>query len=293
MHVHRIDNAEERVESAEQQDGPRIVQASLPRGEDLPNEDGEPLETQRHRRQMNLLIESLELAWEERDDYYCSGNMFVFFSEAQVRNNDFRGPDVFVVLGTTKTERKSWVAWEEGGKLPDVVIEITSESTAKLDRGPKKEIYAKQFKTRAYYVYDPFTHELEGWLLDDELSYQPIAPNARGELLCPPLELGLTVAKARYLGAEHPWLRWVDGRGRMLPTQEEERLRIVNKAANEERRADEATHRADEATHRADEATHRADEATHRADEATHRAERAERELAELRARFDETKRRK
>lgn len=64
------------------------------------------MESARHRQQMSLLVDSLEDSWRERDDFYVGGNMFLYFSAAQVRNNDFRGPDVFVVLNTTRRERK-------------------------------------------------------------------------------------------------------------------------------------------------------------------------------------------
>ena len=66
--------------------------------------------------------------------------MFVYFSTAQLKNQDFKGPDFFAVLGVPKGERKSWVTWEEG-KAPDVVIELLSESTAQIDKTEKKQIY--------------------------------------------------------------------------------------------------------------------------------------------------------
>lgn len=57
---------------------------------------------------MDLLIEPLWNALQERDAY-IGGNMFVYYSLAQVRNQGFRGPDVFVVLDVPRKERKSWV----------------------------------------------------------------------------------------------------------------------------------------------------------------------------------------
>jgi hypothetical protein len=88
----------------------------LPGADELQTSDGEPMESERHRRQMLLLIESLEHAFGDRDDFYVGGDMFLYFSEAQTRKNDFRGPDVFVVLDTERRERKAWVVWEEDGK---------------------------------------------------------------------------------------------------------------------------------------------------------------------------------
>src|SRR5262245_34654149 len=102
----------------------------IPPGEDdLPYDDGEPMDSERHLEQLSLLVEQLKLLWKDRDDVYVGGNMAIYFSELQAKKNDFRGPDVFVVLDTVKRERKSWVVWQEGGRTPDVVIELLSAST--------------------------------------------------------------------------------------------------------------------------------------------------------------------
>lgn len=67
---------------------------------DLIFDDGEPMDSDRHRIAMNTLIRSLQQAWDERNDFFVGGNMFIYYSSSQVRNRDFRGPDFFVVLGT-------------------------------------------------------------------------------------------------------------------------------------------------------------------------------------------------
>lgn len=59
-----------------------------------------------------------------------------------LRNEDYRGSDMFVVLDVPRKERKSWVLWEEE-KAPDVVIELLSESTAQKDKEEKKLIYGQ------------------------------------------------------------------------------------------------------------------------------------------------------
>jgi Uma2 family endonuclease len=109
---------------------------SPPTQDELPCDDGVPMETERHRRQMELLINTLKPWLDQRDDGYVGGNMFVYFSVDQVRNQDFKGPDFFAVLDVPKGERKSWVVWEEG-KSPDVIVELLSESTAEFDKTEK------------------------------------------------------------------------------------------------------------------------------------------------------------
>src|SRR6478609_9323996 len=141
---------------------------AMPGQDELPCEDGEPMESVFHDAQDALLKDSLLDAWPERRDVFVAGNMFVDSRAHQVKNNDFRGPDVCDVLDVDGTkERKSWVAWEEGGRLPDVVIEVTSESTAHVDRGEKMRIYSQIWRTSAYFIFDPETELLEGFKRDD------------------------------------------------------------------------------------------------------------------------------
>jgi Uma2 family endonuclease len=60
---------------------------------DLVFDDGKPLETNRHRIAMNVLIDSALSALAERANFFCGGNMFVYYSRVQAMNRDFRGPD--------------------------------------------------------------------------------------------------------------------------------------------------------------------------------------------------------
>lgn len=65
---------------------------------ELPCDDGIPIKSQRHKAQIDLLIDRLSPWLAERADGYVGGNMFVYFSMAQLRNHDFREPDFFAVL---------------------------------------------------------------------------------------------------------------------------------------------------------------------------------------------------
>lgn len=235
---------------------------SLPPGaKDLPCDDGEPMDTPRHRQQMNLLISSLELAWRDRTDFFVGGNMFVYFSLAQTRKNDFRGPDVFVVLDTDRRERLSWVVWEEDGKTPDVVIELTSPITEVVDRGMKMGIYARQLGVSRYYVFDPFSGRLDGWALDNTPGwhYEPIAPLASGDIPCEPLGLRLGVRPGVHDGVEAPWLRWIDADGRVLPSEREAAERDARRAEAERQRAEAESSRAEAESRRAEAERSRAD----------------------------------
>ena len=192
---------------------------------ELPYDDGIPMESPRHKAQMDLLIDSLLPKLAERTDGFVGGNMFVYFSLAQVKNQDFRGPDFFAVLEVPKGERRSWVVWEEG-KAPDVVIELLSDSTAEQDKNEKKLIYQNQLRVSEYFWFDPFKpNDWAGFFLQKGV-YQPLVPDDQNQLVSQSLGLALQRWQGSYKGIDATWLRWATLKGELLPTSEEqERLR--------------------------------------------------------------------
>ncbi|NEO06453.1 MAG: hypothetical protein F6K51_13125 [Moorea sp. SIO3I8] len=223
---------------------------------DLIFDDGEPLESDRHRIAMNALIRSLRVALADRDDYFVGGNMFVYFSSEQARNRDFRGPDFFVVLNVDGSrERLGWVVWEEQGRYPDVIIELMSPSTKQVDTGKKKSIYCQTFRTPNYFVYQPFDPDsLQGWYLDIDNGYQELTPNEQGWLWCQPLGLWLGAWSGTIEETSAVWLRFYDRDGNLVPLPEE--------AA--EQRAEVAEQRAEVAEQQAEVAEQRAEQLAER-----------------------------
>jgi Uma2 family endonuclease len=195
-----------------------------------------PLETDLHLRQIILLIQCLESYWKDRNDFYASGNITIYYSPRQRKSEDFRGPDFFVVLNTEKKMRKSWVVWQEDGKYPNLIIEILSSSTANTDRNLKKEIYQDTFRTPNYFWFDPDSLEFVGFnLVNGE--YQPIQPNERGWLWSK--QLGL------YLGIYERQLRFFTSEDILIPTPEELAQQESERAALEAQRADNEAQRAE------------------------------------------------
>jgi Uma2 family endonuclease len=198
--------------------------------------DEPPLETDFHRRQIDLLIRLLEFWWRDgqspapkgyRPDFYISGNLTVYYNKQQLKKRDFRGPDVFVVLDAEKRDRHSWVIWEEGGKYPNVVIELLSNSTATVDRGAKKKLYQDVWRVPNYFWFHPETMEFAGFHLVNG-RYEAIAPTDTGWLWSDQLEL--------FLGIHERQLRWFNADGDLIPLPEEaERQR----ADQEQRRAEQ------------------------------------------------------
>ena len=222
---------------------------------DLIFDDGEPLESNRHRIAMNVLIDSALTALQEQTDSFTGGNMFVYYSRSQAMNRDFRGPDFFVALDVDGSrDRKGWVTWEENGRYPNVIVELMSPSTAKVDKGIKKELYERTFHTADYYVYDPFQPEsLQGWHLNASQRYEPLVPNQNGWLWCETLNIWLGTWSGS-IQREPPtgtcqWLRFYDAQGNLvLLPQEAERQR----AEQEQQRAEAERQRAEQEQQRAE-----------------------------------------
>jgi Uma2 family endonuclease len=268
------------------EDPPEAMPPVPPTQDELPSDDGEPMETQRHKWQMDILIDAMDLWLEQRGEGYVNGNMFVYFSLEQTRGKHFRGPDCFVVLGVPRGERKSWVVWEQG-KAPDVVIELLSESTAAHDKGDKKQTYQDLMRVPEYFWFDPFHPEdRAGFRLRDG-RYRPIEQDGQGRLPSNLLGLTLVLWDGEYRGIAGTWLRWATLDGDLLPTEAEAAHRLADRetarADEAEQRAGDAEQRAGEAERRAGEAEQRAEAERSRADAERVRAERAEAELARLR----------
>ncbi len=248
---------------------------------DLIFDDGEPLESNRHRIAMNTLIRALQQAWTDRNDFFTGGNMFIYYSSTQARNQDFRGPDFFAVLDVDGTpERQGWVVWEEDGRYPDVIVELMSPSTAKVDKGKKKDIYERTFKTRDYFVYDPFDPtSLAGWRLDNNLRYEPLVINEQGWLWCETLGFWLGTWQGTIDRETALWLRFYDGSGNLVPLPEEAAQQQAEVA---QQQAEVAQQQAEVAQQQAEVAQQQAEAAQQQAEAQLQRAERLAARLREM-----------
>ena len=256
---------------------PEVV--APPTEEQLPSDDGIPMETQRHKLQMDFLVDPLS-DWLSKENAFVGGNMFVYFSPQQVKTYDYRGPDVFVVLDVPHRERKSWVVWEEG-KAPDVVIELLSETTAKFDKQEKKTIYQDRLRVPEYFWFDPFNPEdLAGFYLREGV-YETIQADAPGKLISRQLNLALVTWSGSFKGVETMWLRWATLEGELLPTEQE-------KAEQEHQRAEQEHQQAAQERQRAEQERQRAEQERQRAEQEHQRAERLAQRLRELGINTDE-----
>jgi Uma2 family endonuclease len=127
---------------------------------DYPTSDGRPMaETEVHLRNMLDLIFILTMRYLNDPRVYVAGNMFLYY----VRGDWLKhvSPDVFVVKGVDKHLRDYYKVWEEGDKVPDLVIELTSRSTRGEDIEDKFAIYQDTLKIPEYFLFDPHAEYLK------------------------------------------------------------------------------------------------------------------------------------
>ena len=173
-------------------------------------------------------------------------------------------PDVFVVRGVPKRDRRIYKVWEEG-KAPDVVFELTSASTRLADLGPKKGTY-EVLSVWEYFLFDPLEEYLEPPLQGYRLGERGYRWIEDRPLTSEVLGLELRV--------EEGWLRLYERKtGRRLPTPAE---------VAEVRRQAEA--RAEQEAEARRQAEARAKQEAEARRQAEARAQAAEEELARLRA---------
>ena len=181
-------------------------------------------EMERHTLQGKTLLETLR---SHVRDAYVGGQNSVYYQPTKPPR--FVAPDLYVVLGRSPESRPCYVVWEEGGRFPDVILEITSAETEHLDRGRKLILYRDVFRTSEYFLYAPGIARLSGFRLQDN-DYVTIFPNERGELFSQQLGLGLR--------SEAGWLHWVDEHGQKLALSEQ--TSAEQRALEAERKLQEA-----------------------------------------------------
>jgi Uma2 family endonuclease len=234
------------------------------------------LESEMHRRVMNVLIDSVDQYFRGRSDYFAGGNMFIYYNKQQARNLDYRGPDFFFVWGRPRLPaRKYWAIWEEDGHFPNVIVELTSSSTRHIDYCTKKDLYESTFRTGDYFCYDPLTFELFGWTLTPH-GYVELEPNEEGWLWSEQLELWIGTTLCVVANTKNVFLRFRTPDGKLVETFEDAACDVAERARVE----------AEQAKVGAERAKVEAERAKVEVERERFRAETAEAELARLKAAF-------
>ncbi|NES22206.1 MAG: Uma2 family endonuclease [Symploca sp. SIO3E6] len=235
-----------------------------------PEPDGSPMaESDPNRDYLVYGVESLKLYFQDSSDVYVSGNLWLSYEQGV--SDAAVSPDVFVVFGVENRPRRSYKVWEEQGKTPDWVLEVTSGSTRRKDEREKPLIYA-QMGVSEYFQYDPSGDYLKPSLKGRRLTqngYQIITPNSleNGTLVVPSLVLGLEL-----------WL-FPNGQLRFFNPQQGEFLRTYRE---ERERGDQEQQRAEQEQQRAEQEQQRAEQERQRAEQERQRADILAAKLKEL-----------
>ncbi|MEA3346159.1 MAG: Uma2 family endonuclease [Chloroflexota bacterium] len=177
-----------------------------------PESDGEPMaETDVHRDQLIDLLTALKDHFRNDPQVYVAGNLLLYYEEGNPQASV--APDVFVVKGVPKGDRRIYKLWEEG-QAPDVVFEITSASTRLQDLGPKKGLY-EVLDVEEYFLFDPLEEYLAPPLMGYRLGEKGYRLVEERPLLSQVLGLELRVEEGRLRLYDRPT-------GRRLPTPAEE-----------------------------------------------------------------------
>ncbi len=117
-----------------------------------PETDGKPMaETDMHIGLMIDLRHALKTFFQRAPDVYVGSNLLVYYVEGNPRK--CFAPDVFVVRGVGSHQRRTYKLWEEG-RVPEVVIEISSRQTWGDDLQRKWKLYERLGVTE-YFIFDP------------------------------------------------------------------------------------------------------------------------------------------
>jgi len=162
-----------------------------------PETDGKPMaETDVHIDTLIYLREALRDYFRDAPQVYIAGNMFLYYEEGNTAA--CVAPDIFVVQGVGKHERRTYRLWEEG-QPPAVVFEITSRGTRLEDLGTKRAVYA-MLGVCEYFLYDPLGEylrpPLQGYRLH-EGEYQRLLSAGEEGLTSQVLGLDLRVEAGR------------------------------------------------------------------------------------------------
>jgi Uma2 family endonuclease len=160
-------------------------------------------ETTIHVQAIILLLQALEDFFSSAADVFVAADLFWYWEEGNP--NAHRAPDVMVVKGVDKRERRSFFSWREHNAIPCATFEMASENTWRENLYDKRHLYAR-LGVPEYFLFDPEAQylrpALKGFRRNEQGVYVSLDPDAEDRLKSE--QLGL------YLRAEGAMLRLID-----------------------------------------------------------------------------------
>src|SRR5688572_26243458 len=154
-----------------------------------PESDGQPMgESDIHITTMLYLRQALRYLFRQAEQIYVAANMFFYYEEGNP--SACKAPDVFIVKGIAKHDRRIYQLWIEQ-VVPCTIIEVTSRTTWLEDMGTKRALY-EFLGVKEYILFDPLSEylkpQLQGFHLVDGY-YQPMPLTSEGTLYSQELEV--------------------------------------------------------------------------------------------------------
>ena len=195
------------------------TQERFPTMEELPYQDGKPVDSELQDLIAHLLKSVLAYIWAYRNDWFFGIDIGWYYE----RNKSAIAPDAFLSLGVQRIRgenlRLSYVTWEENEVIPSLVLEVVSKSPGG-EYKKKKKIYA-EYGVLYYVVYAPLRkrkRKLSIYRLNEDNKYELLEDNP---VWMPEIDLGIGSEVGTYQGINREWLYWYDRDGYRYPTSEE------------------------------------------------------------------------
>ena len=209
-----------------------------------PDSDGKPMaDNTKQFRWIVVIQQNLEWLFAENPNVFVAGDLLWYPVEGD--NKRRAAPDVMVIFGRPKGDRGSYKQWEEDNIPPQVAFEILSPGNTKAEMN-RKLLFYDRFGVDEYYLYDPDTNELSGWLRQE--GFLDLI-ESMDDWISPLLQIKFD------LSTDELQIFRPDGQ-RFLSYVE-----IAQQAEEERQRAEEERQRAEEERQRAEEERQRAEEA--------------------------------
>jgi Uma2 family endonuclease len=206
---------------------------------EYPESDGIPVgETEEHFDEIVEAYTTLRDHFADEPLVYIASDHFIYFVEGQPKK--VVCPDLYLVKGVPKLlpdgrKRPIYKVWENDGKTPCFVLEVTSQSTRRNDAGRKMAIYRDDLRVDEYFLFDLSRDWVEtgvrGFRLKDG-AYLPVEQTAEGRMFSEQLGLEL-VADGRHLRFYAP------GAAEPIATRAERAERAEQATARAEQAEDE------------------------------------------------------
>ncbi|MEO1134720.1 MAG: Uma2 family endonuclease [Cyanobacteria bacterium J06639_1] len=224
------------------------LRQTLPSTEELPCSDDTPVDNEDQNLLPNLLLIALAHLWAERTDWYFGADMGIYHTTG-VSPLVPVVPDGFLSLGVERRKggksRRSYATWEEGDRVPTLVLEMVSHKPGG-EYDTKIETYTK-LGVLYYVIYNP-----EFWQRDRHQPFEvyKLIDGAYQQQIGEPYwmpEVGLGLGRSRQIvgGMELEILSWHDERGQAYPSPESAMQQLRQEVRSIRQRAEAERQRAD------------------------------------------------